>query len=69
MSRPGGFSPKSASPTDLVPLDAWSRDNLRIELGNDWAVNDHLSFGLGYRGAIGDAGSTHGGELRVKYGW
>jgi uncharacterized protein YhjY with autotransporter beta-barrel domain len=59
----------TASPTYLVPLDAWSRDSLRLDFGADWTLNDRLEFGVGYRGAFGDAGSSHGGEIRMKIGW
>ena len=59
----------AASPTYLVPLDAWSRDSLRLDLGADWSVNDRLVLGVGYRGAFGDASSSHGGEIRVKFDW
>jgi uncharacterized protein YhjY with autotransporter beta-barrel domain len=59
----------AASPTYLVPLDAWSRDSLRLDLGADWSVNDRLVLGAGYRGVFGDASSSHGGEVRVKFDW
>ena len=59
----------AASPSYLVPLDAWSRNALKLDLGADWQVSDRLLLGLGYRGQLGDASVSHGAELRFTYGW
>jgi uncharacterized protein with beta-barrel porin domain len=59
----------AASPTYLVPLDAWSRNTIRLDLGGDWTLSERMTLGLGYRGAFGDAGTSHGGEIRLKFGW
>ena len=59
----------AASPTYLVPLDAWSRNAIRLDLGAEWSLTDRLMLGLAYRANLGDASSSHGGELRLKYGW
>jgi uncharacterized protein with beta-barrel porin domain len=59
----------ASSPTYLVPLDAWSRDSLRLDFGADWTLSERLEFGVGYRAAFGDASSSHGGEVRMKVGW
>lgn len=57
------------SPTYLVPLDAWSRNAINIDLGAEWTLTDRLMFGLGYRSNLGDASTSHGAEIRLKYGW
>ena len=59
----------AASPTWLVPLDAWSRNAINVDLGAEWTLTDRLMLGLGYRGNLGDASTSHGAELRFKYGW
>lgn len=59
----------AASPTYLVPLDAWSRNAINVDLGAEWSLTDRLMLGLGYRGALGDASTSHGAEIRFKYGW
>jgi uncharacterized protein with beta-barrel porin domain len=59
----------AASPTYLVPLDAWSRNAINVDLGAEWSLTDRLMLGLGYRGALGDASTSHGAEVRFKYGW
>ena len=59
----------AASPTYLAPLDAWSRDSLRLDLGADWALTGRLMLSLGYRGMIGDSSESHGAEVRIKFGW
>ncbi|MFN3878694.1 MAG: putative Ig domain-containing protein, partial [Brevundimonas sp.] len=59
----------AASPTYLVPLDGWSRDALNLDLGAEWSLSDRLMLSLGYRGMLGDASSSHGGQIGLKYGW
>ncbi|WP_159845760.1 putative Ig domain-containing protein [Brevundimonas sp. G8] len=59
----------AASPTYLVPLDGWSRDALNLNLGAEWSLSDRLMLNLGYRGMLGDASSSHGGQIGLKYGW
>ena len=59
----------AASPTYLVPLDTWSRNALNIDLGAEWSLTDRMMFSLGYRGNLGDASTSHGAEIRFKYGW
>jgi len=59
----------AASPTYLVPLDAWSRNTIKIDLGAEWVLTDRLMLGLGLRSSLGDAGASHGGDIRIKYDW
>ncbi|MFC5373381.1 IPT/TIG domain-containing protein [Brevundimonas faecalis] len=59
----------AASPTYLVPLDAWSRNAINVNLGAEWSLTDQLMFSLGYRSNLGDASTSHGAEIRLKYGW
>ncbi|WP_295215675.1 putative Ig domain-containing protein [uncultured Brevundimonas sp.] len=59
----------AASPTYLVPLDGWSRDALNLDLGAEWSLSDRLMLSLGYRGMLGDASTSHGGLIGLKYGW
>lgn len=59
----------ASSPTYLVPLDGWSRDALNLDLGAEWSLSDRLMFSLGYRGMLGDASTSHGGLIGLKYGW
>ncbi|MDQ1153414.1 hypothetical protein QE389_000613 [Brevundimonas sp. SORGH_AS 993] len=59
----------AASPTYLVPLDGWSRDALNLDLGAEWSLSDRLMLSLGYRGMLGDASTSHGGMVGLKYGW
>lgn len=59
----------AASPTYLIPLDGWSRDALNLDLGAEWSLSDRLMLSLGYRGMLGDASSSHGGQIGLKYGW
>ena len=59
----------AASPTYLVPLDGWSRDRLNLDLGAEWSLSDRLMLSLGYRGMLGDASTSHGGLIGLKYGW
>ena len=59
----------AASPTYLVPLDAWSRNAINIDLGAEWSLTDQLMFSLGYRSSLGDASASHGAEIRLNYGW
>lgn len=59
----------AASPTYLVQLDGWSRDALNLDLGAEWSLSDRLMLSLGYRGMLGDASSSHGGQIGLKYGW
>ena len=59
----------AASPTYLVPLDAWSRNAINIDLGAEWSLSERMMFSLGYRGNLGDASTSHGAEIRLKYGW
>ena len=33
------------------------------------AFNDRLLLGLGYRGRLGDASTSHGAEVRLRIGW
>jgi hypothetical protein len=58
-----------ASPSYLVPLDAWSRDTLRLDLGGEWSLTDRFMISLGYRGMLGDASTSHGLDITLKYGW
>ena len=59
----------AASPTYLVPLDAWSRNAINLDLGVEWSLTDRLMFSLGYRAMLGDASSSQGGQIGLKYGW
>ncbi|MFC5345246.1 IPT/TIG domain-containing protein [Brevundimonas staleyi] len=59
----------AASPTYLVPLDAWSRESLNLNLGVEWTLSDRLALSLGYRAMVGDASSSQGGQIGLKYGW
>lgn len=59
----------AASPTYWVPMDAWSRDSLSLSLGAEWTLRDRLMFSAGYRGQIGDASQSHGGEFALKWSW
>ena len=59
----------AASPNYLVPLTAWSRNSLNLDLDAEWSLSDRLVLGFGYRGALGDASTSHGAQIRVKYGW
>ena len=59
----------TTSPTYLVPLDAWSRNAINLDLGTEWSLSDRLMLSLGYRGALGDASSSHGAQIGMKYGW
>jgi outer membrane autotransporter protein len=59
----------AASPTYLVPITAWSRNSLNLDLDAEWSLSDRLAFGLGYRGTLGDASTSHGAQIRAKYGW
>lgn len=59
----------ASSPTYLVPLDGWSRDALNLDLGAEWSLSDRLMLSLGYRGMLGDASTSHGGLIGLKYGW
>ncbi|MNS21488.1 IPT/TIG domain protein [compost metagenome] len=57
------------SPTYLVPLNAWSRNAINLDLGTEWSLSDRLMLSLGYRGALGDASASHGAQIGMKYGW
>jgi hypothetical protein len=46
----------AGSPRSLIPLDTWS-------------LSGRLMFSLGYRAMYGDASSSQGGQLGLKYGW
>ncbi|WP_292103623.1 Ig-like domain-containing protein [Brevundimonas sp.] len=59
----------AASPTYRVPMDAWSRDSLTLNLGAEWTLRDRLMFSAGYRGLIGDASQSHGGEVALRWSW
>lgn len=59
----------AGSPTYIVPLDAWSRDAINLDLGLEWSLTDRLMLGLGYRGMFGDASSSQGGQIGLNYGW
>jgi len=59
----------AASPNYLVPLTAWSRNSVNLDLDAEWSLSDRLVLGFGYRGALGDASTSHGAQIRVKYGW
>ncbi|WEK58165.1 MAG: IPT/TIG domain-containing protein [Candidatus Brevundimonas phytovorans] len=59
----------ATSPTYLVPLNAWSRNAINLNLGAEWSLSDRLMLSLGYRGALGDASTSHGAEIGMKYGW
>nr|WP_307369069.1 putative Ig domain-containing protein [Brevundimonas sp. SORGH_AS_0993] len=59
----------AASPVYLVPMDGWSRNALNLDLGAEWSLTDRLMLNLGYRGMLGDASSSHGGLIGLKYGW
>ena len=59
----------TTSPTYLVPLNAWSRNVLNLDLGSEWSLSDRLMLSLGYRGVFGDASTSHGGQIGMKYGW
>lgn len=58
----------AASPLYLVPQDAWSRNDLRLNFGTEWSL-DAWTIGLGYRGAFGSAGRSHGAEATIRIGW
>jgi len=59
----------AASPAYLVPLDGWSRNALNLDLGAEWSLSDRLMLCLAYRGMLGDASTSHGGLIGLKYGW
>ncbi|MNE14116.1 Autotransporter beta-domain protein [compost metagenome] len=59
----------ASSPTYLVPLNAWSRNVINLDLGTEWSLSDRLMLSLGYRGALGDASTSHGAQIGMKYGW
>lgn len=59
----------AGSPTYIVPLDAWSRDALNLDLGLEWSMTDRLMVSLGFRALHGDASSSQGGQIGLKYGW
>ncbi|MGH7019824.1 MAG: IPT/TIG domain-containing protein [Brevundimonas sp.] len=59
----------ATSPTYLVPLNAWSRNAINLNLGTEWSLSDRLMLSLGYRGALGDASTSHGAQIGMKYGW
>ena len=59
----------AASPTYLVPLDAWSRDMIKVDLGAEWSLTERLMLDLGFRSVFGDAGTSHGGDIRVRFEW
>ncbi|HUH24650.1 MAG TPA: autotransporter outer membrane beta-barrel domain-containing protein, partial [Brevundimonas sp.] len=59
----------TTSPTYLVPLNAWSRNVINLDLGTEWSLSDRLMLSLGYRGALGDASTSHGAQIGMKYGW
>ena len=59
----------TTSPTYLVPLNAWSRNAINLDLGTEWSLSDRLMLSLGYRGALGDASTSHGAQIGMKYGW
>jgi hypothetical protein len=59
----------ASSPTYLVPLNAWSRNAINLDLGGEWSLSDRLMLSLGYRGALGDASTSHGAQIGMKYGW
>ncbi len=59
----------AGSPTYWTPLDGWSRNALDLNLGAEWSLSDRLKLSFGYRGMLGDASSSHGGELRLDYRW
>ncbi len=59
----------TTSPTYLVPLNAWSRNAINLNLGTEWSLSDRLMLSLGYRGALGDASTSHGAQIGMKYAW
>ncbi len=59
----------TTSPTYLVPLNAWSRNAINLDLGTEWSLSDRLMLSLGYRGALGDVSTSHGAQIGMKYGW
>jgi outer membrane autotransporter protein len=59
----------AAGPTYWAPLDGWSRDSLNLNLGAEWTLRDLLIASAGYRGQLGDASQSHGGELSLKWSW
>ncbi len=59
----------ASSPTYWVPPDAWSRDSLNLNLGAEWSLRDRLMFSAGYRGQLGDASQSHGGEFSLRWSW
>ncbi|MFC7379211.1 IPT/TIG domain-containing protein [Brevundimonas sp. GCM10030266] len=59
----------AASPTYLVPLDAWSRNAINLDLGAEWSLSDRMMLNLGYRANLGDASTSQGANIRLKYGW
>ena len=59
----------TTSPTYLVPLTAWSRNAINLTLGTEWSLSDRLMLSLGYRGALGDASTSHGAQIGMKYAW
>lgn len=58
-----------AGPTYGVPMDAWSRDSLSLNLGAEWTLRDRLMLSAGYRGHLGDASQSHGGEFSLRWSW
>jgi len=59
----------TGGPTYLAPLDAWSRDSVNLNLGVEWTLRDRLMVSAGYRGHLGDASQSHGGELALRWAW
>lgn len=59
----------AGSPTYIVPLDAWSRDTLNLDLGLEWSMTDQWMLNLGFRALQGNAGSSQGGQIGLRYGW
>lgn len=59
----------ASSPTYLVAMDGWSRDSLNLNLGAEWSLTRRLALGAGYRGHLGSASSSHGGEVSLRWEW
>ena len=50
-------------------LDTRRHGQLRPSARLEWWLSERWMFSLGYRAMYGDASSSQGGQLGLKYGW
>ncbi|HEY0131784.1 MAG TPA: autotransporter outer membrane beta-barrel domain-containing protein, partial [Allosphingosinicella sp.] len=55
----------ASSPLYIVPLSAWSRDTLSVDLEGRWSVGSNFDLTAAYRGSVGSDMSSHGIRLRL----